>query len=133
MNRAERRRLEKAQAKTYTVTHDDMMYEKGFQHGVHVGILRETGMATRLYTTCMAAVLHDEFGFGKQRLIRVLEHVSATLQAVQGDLDHEKKMRDWIKRECDVDLDDYTGARVIDLREEMQTMHDMARKVGSDK
>lgn len=129
MNRAERRRLEKAQNKTHTITHDDMMFQKGFEAGMKEGIRKESGMSTRLFTTCMAAVLHDEFGFGRARLDRILQHVSATLENVNGNLQHEKKMRDWIKKETGIDLDDYTGGRMIDLREELQTLYDMGKKV----
>lgn len=130
MNRAERRRLEKAKAKVHIFTHDDMMFQKGFDAGIKEGLRKESGMTTRLFTTSMAAVLHDEFGFGKQRLERVLAHVSATLEATEDNLEHEKKMRDWIKKECDIDLDDYTGGRTIELRDELQKMYNMGKMVG---
>lgn len=129
MNRAERRRIEKAKSKVRILTHDDMMYDKGFQAGIKEGILKESGLTTRLFTSCMAAVLHDEFGFGRIRLQRVLEHVSATLESVQGDMEHEKKIREWIMRETNVNLDDYTGGRTIDLREDIQEMYNMGQVI----
>lgn len=129
MNRAERRRIEKAQNKVRVMTHDDMMYDKGFRAGLKEGMLKELGMSTRLFTSCMAAVLHDEFGFGKKRLERVLEHVSATLESIEGNLEHERKIREWIKRECDVNLDDYTGGRNLDLRDEIQELYDMGKVI----
>ena len=129
MNRAERRRIEKAQAKTHVVTRSQDMYNKGFEAGMHQGILKESGMTTRLFTTAMAAVLHDEFGFGRKRLQIVLEQVASTLEAMQWDKDHEKKARAWIKKETGVDLDDYTGGRVIELRDELQKMYDMGKVV----
>ena len=129
MNRAERRRIEKAQNKVRVMTHDDMMYDKGFRAGLKEGMLKESGMSTRLFTSCMAAVLHDEFGFGKKRLERVLEHVSATLESIEGNLEHERKIREWIKRDCDVNLDDYTGGRNLDLRDEIQELYDMGKVI----
>lgn len=129
MNRAERRRIEKAKNKIRIVTHDDMMYQKGFEAGMKQGIIRESGMSTRLFATCLAAVLHDEFGFGKSRLEKVLIHVSATLEAMQANQDHERKIREWIKKECGIDLDDFTGGRTIELRERIQKEYDMGKKV----
>lgn len=127
MNRAERRRIEKAQSKTHVITHSQEMYEKGFTDGMRQGVLRESGMTTRLFTTAMAAVLHHEYGFGKKRLDMVLMQVCSTLGTIKDDLDRERRMREWIKRETGIDLDDYTGCRQIDLRQELQDYYDMGR------
>lgn len=129
MNRAERRRIQKAQEKVHVVTHDDMMFEKGFQVGLRQGILKESGLSTRMLITSTALILHREFGFGKTRLERVLRHISDTLETIQDDPDREKRMRAWIKEKLDVDLDDYTGGRMIELREELQDLYDMGKKV----
>lgn len=131
MNRAERRRIEKAKGKVHTMTHEALMYDKGFRDGMKEGIRSESGMTTRLFTTCLSAVLHDEFGFGRKRLETVLEHVTATLESIRDDKEHERKIREWIKAETGIDLDDYTGGRTIDLRDELQTYYDMGIKKGA--
>ena len=85
----------------------------------------ESGMTVRLMTTALAAVLHREYGFGTKRLDMVLAHVAATLESYQGDQDRERRTREWIRKETGLDLDDYTGARILELRDEMQKSYDM--------
>lgn len=125
MNRAERRRQEKAKAKVHVMTRDDLMYDKGLRAGLMEGMKLEAGQSVRLMTTALAAVLHREYGFGTRRLHEVLSHVSGTLMTFQEDLDRERRAREWILKETKLDLDDYTGARIIELREEMQKNYDM--------
>ena len=125
MNRAERRREQKAKSKVHIMTRDDMMYDKGLRVGMTEGIKMESGRSVRMMTTAVAAVLHRDFGYGAVRLDRILTHVSATLSTIQDDADREKRMREWILKETGLDLDDYTGARTMDLREEMQREYDM--------
>lgn len=125
MNRAERRRIEKAKSKVHVVTKSQDMYNNAFLAGMKQGILEESGMTARMFVTVMAAVLHDEFGFGEKRLRRILEHIGATLEAINWDSDHERKLRQWIQKETGIDLDDYTGGRTIELRKELQEMYDM--------
>ena len=107
------------------MTHDDMMFDKGLRMGMEEGIRMESGRSVRMMTTAVAAVLHRDFGYGHLRLDRVLCHVSATLSTIQEDTDRERRMREWIRKETGLDLDDYTGARTMDLREEMQREYDM--------
>lgn len=125
MNRAERRRDAKAKAKVHVMTRDDLMYDKGLRAGMIEGMKMESGMTVRLMTTALAAVLHREYGFGTKRLDMVLAHVAATLESYQGDQDRERRTREWIRRETGLDLDDYTGARILELRDEMQKSYDM--------
>lgn len=125
MNRAERRREAKAKAKVHVMTRDDLMYDKGLRAGMLEGMKMESGMTVRLMTTALAAVLHREYGFGTKRLDMVLAHVAATLESYQGDQDRERRTREWIRKETGLDLDDYTGARILELRDEMQKSYDM--------
>lgn len=125
MNRAERRREAKAKAKVHVMTRDDLMYDKGLRAGMIEGMKMESGMTVRLMTTALAAVLHREYGFGTKRLDMVLAHVAATLESYQGDQDRERRTREWIRKETGLDLDDYTGARILELRDEMQKSYDM--------
>lgn len=125
MNRAERRREQKAKAKVHVMTRDDLMYDKGLRAGMIEGMKMESGMTVRLMTTALAAVLHREYGFGTKRLDMVLAHVAATLESYQGDQDRERRTREWIRKETGLDLDDYTGARILELRDEMQKSYDM--------
>lgn len=125
VNRAERRRQEKAKSKVHIMTRDDIMYDKGLRAGLMEGMKMEAGQSVRLMTTALAAVLHREYGFGTRRLHEVLSHVAGTLESFQNDSDRERRAREWIKKETHLDLDDYTGARIIELREEMQKEYDM--------
>lgn len=129
MNRAERRREQKARSKVHVMTRDDLMYDKGLRAGLMEGMKMEAGQSVRLMTTALAAVLHREYGFGTKRLHDVLTHVSGTLESFQNDLDREKRARAWILKETKLDLDDYTGARIIELREDMQRAYDMGKVV----
>lgn len=125
MNRAERRREQKAKAKVHIMTRDDIMYDKGLRAGLMEGMKMESGQSVRLMTTALAAVLHREYGFGTKRLHDVLTHVAGTLESFQDDLDRERRAREWILKETNLDLDDYTGARILELRDEMQKSYDM--------
>lgn len=125
MNRAERRREQKAKSKVHVITRDDLMYDKGLRAGLMEGMKLEAGQSVRLMTTALAAVLHREYGFGTKRLHDVLSHVAGTLESFQNDSDRERRAREWILKETHLDLDDYTGARIIELREEMQKNYDM--------
>lgn len=129
MNRAERRREQKAKSKVHVMTRDDLMYDKGLRAGLMEGMKLEAGQSVRLMTTALAAVLHREYGFGTKRLHEVLSHVAGTLESFQNDSDRERRAREWILKETHLDLDDYTGARIIELREEMQKEYDMGKVV----
>lgn len=132
MNRAERRREQKAKSKVHIMTRDDIMYDKGLRVGLMEGMKLEAGQSVRLMTTALAAVLHREYGFGTKRLHEVLSHVSGTLESFQQDSDRERRAREWILKETKLDLDDYTGGRIIELREEMQKQYDMGKVVKHD-
>lgn len=125
MNRAERRREQKAKSKVRIVTHDDMMYDKGLRTGMREGILMEAGRSTRILTTAIVAVLHREFGFGPQRIDRMLRHLSWMLETIEADVTREPRYRMWLKKELGLDLDDYTGGRDMDLRDRLQTEYDL--------
>lgn len=125
MNRAERRREQRAKSKVHVITRDDLMYDKGLRAGLLEGMKLESGQSVRLMTTALAAVLHREYGFGTKRLHDVLTHVAATLESYQDDQDRERRTRAWILKETGLDLDDYTGARILELRDEMQRNYDM--------
>lgn len=129
MNRAERRRQQKASQKVHIMTRDDLMYDKGLRAGMMEGIKMESGQSVRLMTTAMAVVLHREFGFGANRLYRLLDHVAWTLESFQEDNDRERRGREWIKDKTGLDLDDFTGGRVIELREQLQAEYDAGQIV----
>lgn len=129
MNRAERRRQQKASQKVHIMTRDDIMYDKGLRAGMMEGMKMESGQSVRLMTTALAAVLHREYGFGTKRLDAVLNHVAFTLESFRDDLDRERRAREWIKKNTGLDLDDYTGGRVIELREQLQAEYDAGQIV----
>ena len=131
MNRAERRRNQKAKEKVHVITHDDMMFDKGFRMGMAEGIRTAAGEGARMMTTCIATILNREFGFGAQRLDRALLHMTYMLETFQGHQEREVKARMWIKDRTGLDLDDYTGARIFELRDEMQRLYDMGQKIGA--
>lgn len=120
MNRAERRRQLKASQKVHVITRDDIMFQKGVKAGMAEGIKLESGQSVCMMTTAIAAVLHREYGFGAHRLDMVLNHITAVLETYKDDLDRERRTREWIKDKTGLDLDDYTGRRVLDLKKQMQ-------------
>lgn len=127
MNRAERRREQKAREKVHVMTRDDMMYDKGFRAGMVEGIRTEAGQGARMMTTCIATILNREFGFGARRLDKALSHMNYMLETFQGHTEREEEARKWILKKTGLDLDDYTGARILELRDEMQKEYDKGK------
>lgn len=124
MNRAEYRRQQKKEAKWKQAESRTMtQYEKGRNEGYLVGykegIKETTGNAIRLITTGFAVSLRSEYKFGHDRMKRILDMVHATFEDVLEDPEHEQKLREWLKREINIDLDDYTGCRRMDIAEDI--------------
>ena len=124
MDRSAWRRQQKKEAKIKKAQNHVMtQYEKGcsagFQIGYQEGLKYGTGSALRLMTTAWTAVLRDEDRFGHDRMQRRLKMVQATLEDIIDDPVREKKLRDWIKKEIQIDLDDHTGCRRMDIAAEL--------------
>ena len=122
MNRAERRRIEKAKAKTHVVSRSEALAAAAYQRGLEEGKRLGSGIAVRTMTTSAAAILNHEFGFGKIRLDRFLNQMYYTLLTIRNDNSREKRMREWVNGRTGLDLDDYTGARCLDARNEIEKM-----------
>ena len=125
MNRAEWRRNKKTlskieQAQNHVMTQYEKGRSEGYELGRKDGIRWATGMCNRLMMTAVVATLRDEWHFGQTRMLRFLNMVLATLQDISDDPDREKKLRDWIKKEIGINLDDHTGCRRLDIAEELQ-------------
>ena len=122
MNRAERRRIEKAKAKTHVFTRTEALQEDAFMKGLAEGKKIGSGLAIRVMTTAASAVLNHEYGLGRMRLEKFLEQLYYTILTIRDDYGREKRMRDWVKQRTGIDLDDYTGARILDTTDEANRM-----------
>lgn len=91
---------------------------QGYKHGMDYAT-----MATiRLCTTAYTSALKKEHGFGKKRLMRILEQYMATLHQFIDDPDHEVYLRQYIEKHDDICLDDITGVGIaLDSRRKVMT------------
>ena len=124
MDRSAWRRQQKKEEKIKKAQNHVMtQYEKGLSAGYELGrkdgIHWATGMCNRLMMTAVVSTLRDEWQFGQTRMLRFLNMVLATLQDISVDPEREQKLRDWIKKEIGIDLDDHTGCRRMDIAEEL--------------
>lgn len=125
MNRAEWRRNKKTlskieQAQNHVMTQYERGRSEGYELGRQDGIRWATGMSSRLMTTAWVSVLRDEDRFGHDRMLRRLKMVQATLEDIADAPEREQKLRNWIQKEIDIDLNDHTGCRRLDIAEELQ-------------
>jgi hypothetical protein len=107
MNRAERRRSAKQQPrpKTYVLTEDQINQIK--KDAVNEAIRK----AFLMLMSIPVMVLHDKFGFGKQRLERFMDYVLIWYESVQ---DNETQMQELVnvaEKECGIQITRYGGKR----------------------
>lgn len=125
MNRAERRRQQKAEAKTYQMSRYDVAYFTGYNKGLEDTAYKQVGTTIQVYTTAMMATLHNEFGFGKKRMARAMEYFQTTVQRFYDDRSIEPKVRAYITKQIGIDPDDFTGAKKMMIRDEIDAIKEM--------
>ena len=123
MNRAERRRQQKRDAKAektanHTMTQYEMGYYDGYEAGKNQAMFELAGYCTRVYTTAVVAVIRSELKFAKIRMSRFLKLLQAQLEDILQGVVSEKKLREWIKKDIGLDLDEFTGSRRLDIMNE---------------
>ena len=100
MNRAERRRSARQQQekpKTYVLTEDQINKMK------MDAVNEATRKAFLMFLSIPVMILHDKFGFGKQRLSKLMDYALIWFEAVQND---EVKLLELVKvakDECGID------------------------------
>lgn len=106
MNRAERRKQKNAsQPKTYVLTEDQI--EKMKQDAVN----EATRKAFLMFLSIPVMVLHDKFGFGKQRLGKLMDYCLIWYEAVVQD---EVRLMELVKiaeNECGIKTLTWGGNR----------------------
>lgn len=107
MNRAERRRSAKQQAKqkTYVLTEDQI--EKMKRDAVN----EATRKAFLMFLSIPVMVLHDKFGFGKQRLSKLMHYCLVWYEAIQ---DNDVKLMELVKiaeDECGIKVNTLGGRK----------------------
>lgn len=100
MNRAERRRSarqEQKKEKTYTLTQREIDQIKldATNEAVHRAFL--------MFLSIPVMVLHDKFGFGKQRLSRLMDYALIWFDAVQKEEVRIMELVNIAKDECGID------------------------------
>lgn len=104
MNRAERRRSAKQQGqktKTYVLTEEQIEQMK--YQAVH-DAMRKTFL---MFISIPVMVLHDKFGFGKQRLTKFMDYCLVWYESVRDD---ETRLQELVKiadEECGIRTIDY--------------------------
>lgn len=103
MNRAERRRSAKQQAKpkTYVLTEDQIEKMK------YDAVDEATRKAFLMFLAIPVIVLHDKFGFGKQRLGKLMDYMLVWYEAIMHD---EVRMMELVKvaeKECGISVLSY--------------------------
>ena len=126
MNRAERRRKEKAEGKVYALTGHDLAYRQGYAEGIQDAAYERVANTVRVFTTAMMATLYNECGYGKKRMLRVMEHFSATANRMYYDRTVEPKLRQYVIDKTGVNPDDWTGCRKLDVIGEIREQRGMA-------
>lgn len=106
MNRAERRRSARQQTakkKTYVLTEEQIEEMK------RDAVQTATRRAFLMFLSIPVMILHDKFGFGKQRLGKFMDYALAWYEAVQ---ENEVKMLELVKiakDECGIDTINWEG------------------------
>ena len=97
MNRAERRRnARQGKPKTYVLTEDQIQQIK------LDAVNEATDKAVLMLLSIPVMVLHDKFGFGKQRLTRFMDYVLVWFESVQNN---ETKLMELVRvaeNECGI-------------------------------
>lgn len=103
MNRAERRRNKQQSAektKTYVLTQDQI--DKMKRDAVN----EATRKAFAMFLSIPVMVLHDKFGFGKQRLTRFMDYVLVWYESVQAGETPLRELLTVAERECGIRVED---------------------------
>lgn len=106
MNRAERRRSARqqtAKTKTYVLTEEQI--EEMKRDAVHTATRR----AFLMFMSIPVMILHDKFGFGKQRLGKFMDYALIWYESVQNDETHLLELVKIAKDECGIDTINWEG------------------------
>lgn len=93
--RAERRRLEKEQAKnkvSYTLTRESLLatQQEAYNRGRQAAIEEDLKLVEETMFNCFVIALHDKEGFGEKRINRVLESVKNHVESLElGLISHD--------------------------------------------
>ncbi len=93
--RAERRRIEKEQAKnkvSYTLTRESLLatQQEAFNRGRQSAIEEDLKLVEETMFNCFVIALHDKLGFGEIRINRVLESVKNHVESLEmGLISHD--------------------------------------------
>ncbi len=104
MNRAERRRSARNQqqkTKTYVLTEEQIEQMK--YQAVH-DAMRKTFL---MFLSIPVMVLHDKFGFGKQRLTRFMDYCMIWYESVRDDETRLSELVKVTEEECGIRAMDY--------------------------
>lgn len=75
MGREERRREERQKKKELS-KQNNMSRSRSKSNAIVESLIHDvTEHNTRIFLTCLGLTLHDEYGFGKKRIMRTLEHI----------------------------------------------------------
>jgi hypothetical protein len=99
MNRAERRRSARQQEKpkTYVLTEDQINKMK------MDAVNEATRKAFLMFLSIPVMILHDKFGFGKQRLSKLMDYALIWFEAVQNNEVKLLELVNIAKDECGID------------------------------
>lgn len=105
MNRAERRRSARQQEKpkTYVLTDDQINKMK------MDAVNEATRKAFLMFLSIPIMVLHDKFGFGKQRLTKLMDYALIWFDAVQKNEVELLELVNVAKDECGIDTINWEG------------------------
>lgn len=120
LTRADYRRLMKEQDKVHVMTKSEEQYWRGYETGKAQAAQLQVGNTIRIYTTAVMCFLIDEMGFGRKRVERAMSHLYATFLDLHDDMSREPKLRAYVKIRTGLDPDDWTGARKIDIAQEVE-------------
>ena len=100
MNRAERRRSAKQQEKqrTYVLTEDQINQMK------RDAVNEATQRAFLMFLSIPVMVLHDKFGFGKQRLSRFMDYALIWFESVKNDETQLMELVGVAENECGIQI-----------------------------
>ena len=103
MNRAERRKSKQKSAektKTYVLTQDQIDKMK------RDAVDEATRKAFSMFLSIPVMVLHDKFGFGKQRLTRFMDYVLVWYESIQAGETPLRELLTVAERECGIRVED---------------------------
>lgn len=118
--KAEERRAQADQRKQTTL---EQGYAIGFIAGKKQEQYEMAGFYVRLYTTASVAAIRGLEKWGKVKMKRYLDTLNAQVEDIIQGCRSEPQLRAWIKKEIDIDLDEYTGGDRMDVLEKWKEEH----------